>query len=111
MSMKVKKTMMIQSIPRLRIAALAAFLVLGGLTAALAQKAHWLAASRAPLALGVADSAPAPGGYADVVAKDTPAVVSISSARVVKTSAGDESSPFMDPLFRRFFGDGTRGFR
>ena len=102
--------MMTKSHTRLRAAVVAAVLVLGGLTAALAQKARWLGPDRAPLALRMADPAPAPGGYADVVAKDTPAVVSISSARVVKTSVDDGGLPFMDPFFRRFFDEGSRGF-
>jgi serine protease Do len=98
--------MMTKQILRLRVAVVAGALVVGGLTAALAQRNHGLMPDHAPLALRMGDPAPASGGYADVVAKDTPAVVSISSARVVKASAEDGGLPFMDPFFRRFFGDG-----
>lgn len=43
-------------------------------------------------------------GFAPVVKRVVPAVVNISSARVVRTSEG--ANPlFMDPFFRQFFGD------
>jgi Do/DeqQ family serine protease len=50
-----------------------------------------------------ASMAPAPGSYADAVARSTPAVVNISTAKVVT----ERPNPlFEDPLFRRFFGEG-----
>ena len=56
------------------------------------------------LSVRVAEGAPPTAGFADVVSKDLPAVVSISIAKVVKTSGGSQL-PFDDPFFRRFFGD------
>ena len=53
-----------------------------------------------------ASMAPAPGSYADAVARSAPAVVNISTAKVVT----ERPNPlFQDPLFRRFFGDGPGG--
>jgi len=47
---------------------------------------------------------PGSSGWADIVEKAVPAVVNISSKKVVKTNVG--VSPFFsDPLFRQFFGD------
>src|SRR5262245_60752200 len=48
--------------------------------------------------------------FASVVKNAQPAVVSIASTKVVKTSGGDEGlAPFFDdPMFRRFFGDGPQ---
>ena len=67
---------------------------------------------------GIAASAPAPqapargaalarGSYADLVAEVSPAVVTIQSERVVRTSS---QTPFDDdPFFSQFFGQGQRG--
>lgn len=60
------------------------------------------------LSVRVAEGAPPTAGFADVVSKDLPAVVSISIAKVVKTSGGSQL-PFDDPFFRRFFGGGFGG--
>jgi serine protease Do len=55
--------------------------------------------------------APATGGgllasFAPIVDKDLPAVVNISSSRVVRSSGGSDMPSFrMDPFFRQFFGD------
>ncbi len=43
--------------------------------------------------------------FAPIVDKDLPAVVNISSSKVVRTTGGDVSSFMMDPFFRQFFGD------
>jgi S1-C subfamily serine protease len=48
-----------------------------------------------------ATAAPA-AGFSDVVKKDLPAVVNISTSKVVKTGADAEGSPFNDPMFRAF---------
>lgn len=51
----------------------------------------------------VVSSGPAQGGYADVVSRVTPAVVTIRSARRARPA---QQHPFMnDPMFRDFFGD------
>ncbi len=42
--------------------------------------------------------------FAPIVEKDLPAVVNISSSKVVRNNGGD-MQPFMDPFFRQFFGD------
>jgi len=62
-------------------------------------------------------------GYSSVVKKVVPAVVNISSSRVVNTSSmnsmrgqhgqqmpGDQDMQGMDPLFRQFFGNNFPGF-
>lgn len=49
----------------------------------------------------IAESRLPAAGFAAIIQKDLPAVVNISSSRVVKTSA---DGPMMDPFFRRFFG-------
>src|ERR1700674_2142832 len=43
--------------------------------------------------------------FAPIVEKDLPAVVNISSSRVVRNSGNDLSPFMMDPFFRQFFGD------
>src|SRR5689334_1134783 len=53
---------------------------------------------------------PSRNGFAPVVKKVLPAVVNISSSKVVKTPAGFNQMPD-DPLFRQFFGNQYgRGF-
>ncbi len=42
-------------------------------------------------------------GFAPVVTRVLPAVVNVSSSKIVRTS--EQSSPLSDPFFRRFFGD------
>lgn len=63
---------------------------------------------------GSAESAPplpvpalGPGAnFVPVVKAVTPAVVNISTTRVIKTQGGDQAAPFMDdPFFRQFFGE------
>ncbi|HLK66448.1 MAG TPA: DegQ family serine endoprotease [Bryobacteraceae bacterium] len=44
--------------------------------------------------------------FAPVVKKVLPAVVSVSSSKMVKTGFADQGDMDMDPLFRQFFGDG-----
>ena len=46
-------------------------------------------------------------GFAPVVKRAVPAVVNVSSSRVIRTSGGNIPSPFFsDPFFRQFFGNG-----
>ena len=66
------------------------------------------AAAKVPLKI---DSDPAPvnlgdfkNGYAPVIGPALPAVVNISSTKVVKAQQ-DASQMFADPMFRQFFGD------
>jgi serine protease Do len=50
-------------------------------------------------------------GYSAVVKKVVPAVVNISSSRVVKNEVNGQMPEGLDPFFRQFFGEqGTRGF-
>jgi serine protease Do len=50
-----------------------------------------------------------PGSFADVIGHATPAVVNISSTRIVKASEQDGQNPMMsDPFFRQFFGGNGR---
>jgi len=44
-------------------------------------------------------------GFAAIVEKDLPAVVNISSSKVVRNNTGEVSPFFNDPFFRQFFGD------
>lgn len=51
-----------------------------------------------------------PGSFADVISHVTPAVVNISSTRIIKASEQTQNNPFMaDPFFRQFFGNGNNG--
>jgi serine protease Do len=43
--------------------------------------------------------------FAPIVDRDLPAVVNISSSKVIRNSGGDLPSFLMDPFFRQFFGD------
>ena len=56
-----------------------------------------------------AASATAPAmvtSFAPIVERDLPAVVNISSSKVVRTNGGGDAPSFMmDPFFRQFFGD------
>src|SRR5271170_7292548 len=53
---------------------------------------------------------PLPGSFADVISHATPAVVNISSTRIIKASEQQEGqNPMMsDPFFRQFFGGNGR---
>jgi serine protease Do len=45
-------------------------------------------------------------GFAPVLSKTVPAVVNVSSSKVVRTPGGSATSPFFsDPFFRQFFGN------
>jgi S1-C subfamily serine protease len=45
-------------------------------------------------------------GFAPVVSKAVPAVVNVSSSKVVRSPGGNVRSPFFsDPFFRQFFGN------
>ena len=81
----------------------------GGLIAAFAVATH----ANAPLAVTArADTSPATqkisslsNSFADMIEKASPAVVKISSSRIVKASEQQGNNPMMqDPFFQRFFG-------
>ena len=81
----------------------------GGLIAAFAVSSH----SGAPLYVKASAAAGAaaslPGSFADVVSHAAPAVVSISSTRIIKASEQSQNNPLMaDPFFRQFFGNGRQ---
>jgi serine protease Do len=90
--------------------ALASALAMGAFGAARAVRAG--GSANPPVTLKMAN--PADGSsrnsFAPVVKKVLPTVVSISSSKVIKTSASSGEDPFDDPAFRQFFGNG-RGFR
>jgi serine protease Do len=44
-------------------------------------------------------------GFAPVVSKAVPAVVNVSSSKVVRSPGGNVPSPFASPFFRQFFGN------
>jgi serine protease Do len=91
------------------ILALVAASIGGGLIAALAVMTH----SNAPVAVVArADTnsstqrvSQLSNSFADVIEKASPAVVKISSTRVIKASEQERNNPFLsDPFFRQFFG-------
>lgn len=86
---------------------LAAASIGGGLIAALAvamhEKAPVVSVARADTANQKVSSLSA--SFADMVEKASPAVVRISSTRIVKASDQERNNPMMqDPFFQRFFG-------
>src|ERR1043166_732692 len=78
-------------------------LALGGFGAFSAT--HELRSENPPAAFKLANpnEGPSRNSFAPAVKKTLPAVVNISSSRVVRTPAGREMP--MDPFFRQFFGD------
>ncbi len=66
--------------------------------------------SAAPAAAPLPVVAGAQGSFAPIVDRDLPAVVNVSSSKVVRSYGGSQMSPFaMDPFFRQFFGDDFGG--
>jgi len=81
---------------------------LGGLAAAAAGRME-NANPPASLRFANPDEPPSRNTFAPVVKRVLPAVVNISSSKMVKTQG--MNSPMMDPFFRQFFGDeGDNGF-
>lgn len=80
---------------------LAIGIVLGVLTSANMDWVSPVRASAKPVAVDL--SAP-PGNFSAVVKAVTPAVVNISTSRVVRSTEAEDPR-FDDPFFRRFFGD------
>src|SRR5579872_5907493 len=79
---------------------------LGGLAAAAVGREE---ANNPPAAMRFAnpDEPPVHNTFAPVVKRVLPAVVNISSSKMVKTPAMDMQG--MDPIFRQFFGDQFNG--
>src|SRR5690242_1219738 len=88
---------------------LAAALVIGGALAwVINSSGHPVFGAGSPVTLRVAGNAPAGPvnlgeGFAAVVEPLLPAVVNISTSKVVKNQRGE--NPFSDPFFRQFFGN------
>ncbi|MCC7174427.1 MAG: DegQ family serine endoprotease [Bryobacterales bacterium] len=84
-------------------------LTLGGFGAVRA--AMDAAATRPPATFRLADpnEGPSRSSFAPVVKKALPAVVEVTSSKVVKTPAGFFGPGQMDPFFRQFFGDDSSG--
>src|SRR5690348_1465454 len=89
---------------------LAAALVVGGALAwAIGSSGHTVLGAGNPVTLRVAGNSPAGPvnlneGFASVVEPLLPAVVNISTSKVVKNQQRGEN-PFSDPFFRQFFGN------
>lgn len=90
--------------PKTAAAALALALALGGFGIA---RANRIESANPPANIRVADANEASShtGFAPVVKKVLPAVVNISSSKVVKTPAEFGGQAPDDPLFRQFFGN------
>jgi serine protease Do len=88
---------------------LAAALVVGGALAwAISSSGHTVLGAGNPVTLRVAGNSPAGPvnlneGFASVVEPLLPAVVNISTSKVVKSQRSE--NPFSDPFFRQFFGN------
>jgi serine protease Do len=72
---------------------------------------HVVFAKSPPPTLKLADPSEAPSrnSFAPVVKVAQPAVVNISSSKIVKNQSGQAGSAQLDPLFRQFFGDDLDG--
>jgi serine protease Do len=87
---------------------LAAALGIGGIALKSADRAG--ANPPASLKFASPDEPASRNSFAPVVKKVLPAVVSVSSSKMVKTGfSGQGEDPQMDPLFRQFFGRGGGG--
>jgi serine protease Do len=90
---------------------LAAALVIGGTLAWLVTSSgHTVLGAGSPVTLRIAGNAPAgpvnfSEGFSAVLEPLLPAVVNISTSKVVKSQKGGENPFFQDPFFRQFFGN------
>src|SRR6516162_9369375 len=84
--------------------ALASALGLGGFGAARASRL-WTDNPAPTFTFADPNEGPSRSGFAPVVKKILPAVVNISSSKLVKTPAAFPEPSQMDPFFRQFFGD------
>jgi serine protease Do len=81
----------------------------GGLIAAFAVSSRGGSQPLYVTAKAAGYTASLPGSFADVIGHATPAVVNISSTRIVKASEQEGQNPMMsDPFFRQFFGGNGR---
>src|ERR1039458_7099705 len=94
--------------PKTAVLSVALALGLGGLGLAAANRV-WNDNPPATLKLADANGGPSRTGFAPVVKKVLPAVVNISSSKVVKTPAGFEGQ--IPEELRQFFGDNSQGRR
>lgn len=67
-----------------------------------------------PILTATADTAPAArvsfeDGFAPIVKGAVPAVVNVSSSKIIRTPGQNVESPFSDPFFRQFFGNSNPG--
>jgi len=91
------------------------YCLLAGLVGMVIGSRAWNAYTRPP-GVSAAPAATVPaiagtqGSFAPIVDRDLPAVVNVSSSKVVRGYGGPQMSPFpMNPLFRQFFGDDFGG--
>jgi len=94
-------------------ASLTAALAATGFFAVRAATIGRLSSENPPATVKIVSRSEAAGsrGYASVVKRVLPAVVNISSSKVVKSDMSSMRGPQgMDPLFRQFFGDDFRNF-
>jgi serine protease Do len=90
--------------PKAAVVATVLVLALGGWGFAVAEKSP---GGNPPATVKTAEPAePNRLGFAPVVKRVMPAVVSVNSTKIVKTSAQNQQ---VDPLFRQFFGDNSGG--
>jgi serine protease Do len=93
--------------PQAAILAIALVMGLGALGVAAATH-NWNAGPAPSMKFADPNEGPSRTGFAPVVKKVVPAVVSITSSKVVKTPTGFGQMPD-NPLFRQFFGDESGG--
>jgi len=90
---------------------LAASVVIGGALAwTINSSGHTVLGAGSPVTLRIAGNAPAGPvnfneGFASVLEPLLPAVVNISTSKVVKNTRSQGQNPFSDPFFRQFFGN------
>ncbi|MEZ5398413.1 MAG: DegQ family serine endoprotease [Bryobacteraceae bacterium] len=86
--------------------ALMAVFAAGGAIGVAAEKHQQMARADIPkIDVRAPEAAKPAAGFANVVERDLPAVVNVSTARTAKAGAEGTNPLFMDPFFRQFFGD------
>jgi len=98
---------------RLVLAGVVLAIGIGGAIGVAAEKVthpHAAQAAAPVVAVRAAAAAEPSAGFSAVVKRDLPAVVNISTSKVVKVASDQEGFPFMDPFFQRFFGDQTPSY-
>jgi serine protease Do len=91
---------------------IALYCLLAGMVGMVVGSRAWNAYTRPQAVAAAPAAAPAAvqmqGSFAPIVDRDLPAVVNVSSSKVVR-GYGYGASPMMDPFFRQFFGDDFGG--